>query len=175
MARDLEKHKASVARWNSNNREKMRAHSKIVNATPERREARRLLKQKIRATPEGKAAKLAEQRAYFATPQGQAVKRAAKARRRARKMAAIVESVSASDIRAVFEAFRNECAYCRAVDDLTLDHFRPLALGGAHAISNLVPACKSCNSAKGPRDPFAFLHDRRLVEAPDLEDRLENY
>lgn len=42
-----------------------------------------------------------------------------------------------------------QCLYCRAKADLALDHVLPLRLGGSNHGSNLVPACKSCNSAKG--------------------------
>lgn len=42
------------------------------------------------------------------------------------------------------------CAYCRRPGS-TQDHVIPLARGGRHAIGNLLPACQSCNSAKGDR------------------------
>lgn len=47
----------------------------------------------------------------------------------------------------------HRCAYCNGVpiDDasLTLDHVRPRSRGGQDLSSNLVPACKSCNTDKG--------------------------
>lgn len=39
------------------------------------------------------------------------------------------------------------CAYCMK-PGTTMDHFRPLALGGLHAVDNVVPACRSCNASK---------------------------
>lgn len=39
------------------------------------------------------------------------------------------------------------CAYCGA-DGGQIDHGIPLAMGGLHALDNLVPACKPCNSRK---------------------------
>lgn len=36
----------------------------------------------------------------------------------------------------------------------TLDHVKPLAAGGPHCLSNLRPACRSCNSSKGARWPM---------------------
>lgn len=53
--------------------------------------------------------------------------------------------------------FNFQCAYCGVCPEvLTQDHVIPLARGGAHTFSNVVPACKSCNSRKqdGPAPPF---------------------
>lgn len=44
-----------------------------------------------------------------------------------------------------------KCYYCGKLLDtntLTADHYKPLAKGGSNWLSNLVPACKSCNSSK---------------------------
>lgn len=43
------------------------------------------------------------------------------------------------------------CHYCQkkiALNELTMDHVIPLALGGRSVKSNLVPCCKNCNNAK---------------------------
>lgn len=49
--------------------------------------------------------------------------------------------------------FGGECAYCgrtmKKGERLTRDHLVPVADGGATTQSNVVPACKSCNSSKG--------------------------
>lgn len=49
------------------------------------------------------------------------------------------------------ECHGEECVYCGAPDDLAIDHVLALELGGSNHPANLVPACKSCNSAKGAR------------------------
>jgi len=44
-----------------------------------------------------------------------------------------------------------KCVYCGSVEDLTLDHIKPQSLGGTHDISNLVVACRTCNSSKNDK------------------------
>jgi len=44
--------------------------------------------------------------------------------------------------------FNNKCAYCGEEKPLAQDHFYPLYLGGEYAISNIICACKRCNSSK---------------------------
>lgn len=50
-------------------------------------------------------------------------------------------------------AWNNCCAYCGRppIDDdsLTIDHVRPRSKGGEDRTSNVIPACKTCNSNKG--------------------------
>ncbi len=48
--------------------------------------------------------------------------------------------------------FGHLCAYCRQrIARLEQDHIVPLVRGGLHAAGNVVPACRSCNAAKGAR------------------------
>jgi len=45
-----------------------------------------------------------------------------------------------------------ECVYC-GEPAVEIDHFIPKALGGSDALSNLVPACRSCNASKNATHP----------------------
>lgn len=45
------------------------------------------------------------------------------------------------------------CVYCGCVPADSLDHVIPRSRGGADHPSNLVPACRPCNSSKGARTP----------------------
>lgn len=51
----------------------------------------------------------------------------------------------------ILSAFKFRCAYCDAMA-FTVDHVTPMSLGGSNTPDNVVPACRVCNVAKGPRD-----------------------
>jgi hypothetical protein len=71
------------------------------------------------------------------------------------------------------------CAYCDADKKLTVDHFVALKPGGLHVPSNIVGACKPCNSSKKDKpveswyraQPF-FAEQRwqRILEVTSSED-----
>jgi len=48
----------------------------------------------------------------------------------------------------VFQAHGKRCVYCGSTDNMSVDHKMPLSRGGTNHLSNLVPACRSCNSSK---------------------------
>lgn len=82
------------------------------------------------------------------------MRRTIKSRRRARELGAAINDFTAADWRALLTEYDNRCAYCGcASDPLTQDHVIPLSRSGNHTKSNIVPACKSCNSSKGGKTP----------------------
>ncbi len=59
----------------------------------------------------------------------------------------------------VCESFGWRCAYCGCElnpNTVTEDHVIPLSRGGSNDISNIVPACKFCNSSKGNKTAEEF-------------------
>lgn len=63
---------------------------------------------------------------------------------------------------ALCEANGHRCFYCGlARGEITVDHFVPLSRGGSNWITNIVPACRPCNSRKGAQtgDEFIALLD----------------
>lgn len=60
-------------------------------------------------------------------------------------------------LREVIARWGNRCFYCgypfERGGKATLDHYWPLAKGGADDATNIVPACETCNKGKGCEAP----------------------
>ena len=66
-----------------------------------------------------------------------------------RKRGAAICDLTLAQWKTIKDAFKHCCAYCgRHMQRLTQDHVIPLSKGGNHTMSNVVPACQSCNSKK---------------------------
>jgi 5-methylcytosine-specific restriction endonuclease McrA len=83
-------------------------------------------------------------------------------RRRARKANAKGDFTAAQwKDRLAYHGYK--CVYCGAEKHetpegwLSCDHMIPLSKGGTNWPSNLVPACRSCNSSKGAKTYFQFM------------------
>lgn len=48
--------------------------------------------------------------------------------------------------------FGDVCLACDIAGSLTVDHVRPLVLGGSNSIENLQPLCRSCNCIKNAKE-----------------------
>lgn len=54
--------------------------------------------------------------------------------------------------------FDGMCAYCGITPEkLTMDHIIPISKGGRHVVSNIAPACRSCNCRKRTMDVKTFM------------------
>lgn len=159
--------KAYHAQWYAENRERIRAQQreyyranreKIIARQLTRYEQKRdeiLPKQAAyqRANPERYRAYAAKY--YAADPEPYRLRaRLSDSRRRANLSTG---DLTAEEWQETLEEFDYRCAYCQASDTrLTIEHLTPLSRGGRHTASNVVPACKSCNSSKGPKTLFEF-------------------
>jgi 5-methylcytosine-specific restriction endonuclease McrA len=77
-------------------------------------------------------------------------------RRVRQKMA--LNTLTPSEWQAILGYFGHACAYCLRTDvKLTIEHVIPIIEGGPHSEENVVPACSSCNSKKGPRSILTML------------------
>lgn len=119
------------------------------------------------ANPEGLRRRQAK---YLATPGGKEMMKAAQQRRRARKAGATTEHFTVEDIRQDWADHDLwSCFFCAGpAEPLHTDHFMPLARGGTHALSNLVPSCAGCNHAKTDKEPWTFLADSLARQGVDL-------
>lgn len=70
---------------------------------------------------------------------------------RPRKKSADTRDIPLRDWLTLVERYRHRCAYCGEKRTLTKDHVIPLAKGGRHAIGNILPACKPCNTSKADK------------------------
>ena len=80
--------------------------------------------------------------------------------RRALKLAAAGESISAVDLESLFRFQAGRCVYCTTELTLAsrhLDHVTPIASGGTHHLSNLSWACALCNRRKHAKTVAKFL------------------
>lgn len=66
---------------------------------------------------------------------------------------------------ATLKHFEWRCAYCPDGSYEALEHFVPVEYGGGTTAANCVPACKTCNSAKGVRLPNEIQESSRSPTA----------
>lgn len=82
------------------------------------------------------------------------------AKRRARRLnAQIVEHVNR---RVLWEQHQGICGICQepvTLKEMTIDHRKPLCLGGDHSYANTQPAHNACNLAKGAMLPDEYEHE----------------
>lgn len=70
-----------------------------------------------------------------------------------------IHALTTREAQAVY-AERSSCLYCGcrlAIGEKVLDHMDPLSKGGAHDASNLVVACKKCNTRKAAKEFVKWL------------------
>ena len=95
-------------------------------------------------------------------------------RRKAQLKANMVKQVPVKALQTRFAAFDNCCAYCGAKPDYTsieIEHFYPISAGGAHDLSNIVPACHTCNRSKFSHDPFEWFRAQSFYK-PESEEKI---
>lgn len=63
--------------------------------------------------------------------------------------------LSGSERQQVYKKCNGRCAYCGCdleYKNMQVDHAKPLKIGGIDDISNMLPACRSCNHYKATLD-----------------------
>lgn len=118
----------------------------------ERKAARAAKAREAGKTEKSRAYHREYDRARRKTPAGKARDAAHAARRRRGK----TQPITGAQWLAVCKVFGNQCAYGPHPIE-SMDHFVPIARGGEHALANVVPSCKPCNSSKSDSDPFEWM------------------
>ncbi|MBO1752577.1 HNH endonuclease [Actinotalea sp. BY-33] len=96
-------------------------------------------------------------------------RRARYARRRSRRVAAVVNDLSPEQWEALTTAWGG-CAYCGATGvPLQRDCVQPISRGGRYTLDNIAPACASCNASKCNDEVTGWLRRKRLDERTFLE------
>jgi 5-methylcytosine-specific restriction endonuclease McrA len=86
------------------------------------------------------------------------------------------------EFQALTQRYNNRCYYCLMPLNIAgvrlprhADHYVPLSKGGHNDISNIVPACKTCNLRKGVRLPWEFKEGETFNPKTPEQWRLENF
>ena len=96
-------------------------------------------------------------------------RRARAARRRKRRVAAVVNDLTDAQWTAIKAAW-NGCAYCGATTaSLQRDCVMAISRGGRYTVDNVVPACGPCNASKCNDEVTGWLRRKRLDERLFLE------
>lgn len=91
-------------------------------------------------------------------------RRARLARRRARRVAAADNDLTDVQWEALLDAW-GACAYCgSAGTPLQRDCVLPISRGGRYTITNVVPACRSCNASKCNQEVTTWMRRKGLDE-----------
>lgn len=78
-------------------------------------------------------------------------------------MAARVHDLTETHWAALMDAWGG-CAYCGAGGPLQKDCMLPISRGGRYTVSNVVPACGSCNASKCNTEVTTWLRRKKLDE-----------
>jgi 5-methylcytosine-specific restriction endonuclease McrA len=129
LARDREYHARKHAEYRA-------AHPRVLLTPEERVERNRACARRSSKRPEARERNRIQQH-----------------NRRALKMTASVGEIITKEVRRqIIQEHGGRCTYCKVETEfLELDHVVPLTRGGKHARSNLVPACRACNTSKNNR------------------------
>lgn len=91
------------------------------------------------------------------------------ARRRKKRVDAADNDLTAAQWSALRESWGG-CAYCGAKDvALQKDCMLPISRGGRYTVTNVVPACGSCNASKCNSELTTWMRRKKLDERAFLE------
>ncbi len=83
------------------------------------------------------------------------------------------KKLTKSERQQVYDMFGGHCAYCGCeitLQQMQVDHIQAFELGGADDISNMFPACRSCNHRKNTESLEAFRKSMEKAPAVLMRD-----
>lgn len=97
------------------------------------------------------------------------IRRARAAKRRKRRMDAADNDLTAAEWAGILAAWGG-CAYCGATGmPLQRDCVQPLSRGGRYTVTNVVPACRTCNASKSNDEVTSWLRRTKRDERAFLQ------
>ncbi len=91
-------------------------------------------------------------------------RRARAARRRTRRVKAVVNDLTDAQWAAIRDAWGG-CAYCGVTDKpMQRDCVMAISRGGRYTVENVVPACAACNASKCNEEVTHWMRRKRLDE-----------
>ena len=128
--RKKEEFKETKKKWESANADKLREQNRILKRKYSKTEKYRQYRHKYKVSDKGKLQNIIDQN-----------------KRRAHKLNQI-KTLTTNQWRIILGLYSGKCAYCGSKKEIQLDHVIPVSKGGGTTITNVVPACKSCNTSK---------------------------
>ena len=164
--KDPELHKARVAEYQRKNPEKVRDwYKSYIQKNPDRvkelhrlRSSKPAAKERVKRWKEQNRERYnAMMRAYYHANKELRHAHLKNSKHKRRSSIKGHRGISLEEWRAMKKAASQRCHYCGSkARPLAMDHVIPLSKGGMHEPSNIVPACKSCNSRKHDKAPEVF-------------------
>lgn len=125
---------------------------------------------KYYSTPEGKQQNREASQRWYSKPEGRLY---AKNKSHNRRLTIEAGELTLEQWEQALEFFGYVCAYCSTEAELTLDHVVALSKGGQHTVSNIIPACKCCNSSKSANDLEDWYKSKPYFNSANLQRILE--
>ena len=163
--RNKERIKANVRRWVIENRDHVREWSReymrsrlrfLREHSPEYREMKRLSDARYYLKTRGKRMAYIAQWQRDNRERHLANKVVTQQRRRSRQLSSVTH-FTVAEWQEKKDLLGNVCFYCGEDKPLTVDHKVPLSRDGTNDITNILPACKSCNTRKGSKTACEYL------------------
>lgn len=156
---DKHAHYQNSLKWRKENPDKWRMMQRKYSSKPEAIAKRRewFVANRERLAKKGREASARWMRSHRAY-------RVSNQQKRVARLAGVENNYTVTDWQDTLLRFGNMCVYCGAQENIVRDHFIPIAKKGGNIKSNVVPACRRCNSSKKQSDPEIWVVNRHGID-----------